>query len=93
MNPEPRRLVKVMPADVEETARVFDLLLGDNLAGRKDYIAENGYKYMDMIVVSCGAAPFCAVPRWVKRPLMPPAAHFLPTAAKSVQKTPLKPAV
>ena len=93
MNPETRRLVKVMPADVEETARVFDLLLGDNLAGRKDYIAENGYKYMDMIDVSCGAAPFCAVPRWVKRPLMPPAAHFLPTAAKSVQKTPLKPAV
>ena len=52
MNPETRRLVKVMPADVEETARVFDLLLGDNLAGRKDYIAENGYKYMDMIDVS-----------------------------------------
>lgn len=44
--------MKVMPADVEETARVFDLLLGDNLAGRKDYIAENGYKYMDMIDVS-----------------------------------------
>ena len=49
MNPETRRLVKVMPADVEETARVFDLLLGDNLAGRKDYIAENGYKYRSMI--------------------------------------------
>ena len=46
------RLVKVMPVDVEETARVFDLLLGDNLAGRKDYIAENGHKYMDMIDVS-----------------------------------------
>lgn len=52
MNPETRRLVKVLPDDVEETARVFDLLLGDNLAGRKDYIAENGYKYMDMIDVS-----------------------------------------
>ena len=52
MNPETRRLVKVMPVDVEETARVFDLLLGDNLAGRKDYIAENGHKYMDMIDVS-----------------------------------------
>ena len=45
-------VVKVMPVDVEETARVFDLLLGDNLAGRKDYIAENGHKYMDMIDVS-----------------------------------------
>ena len=52
MNPETRRLVQVMPDDAEETARVFDLLLGDNLAGRKDYIAENGYKYLDMIDVS-----------------------------------------
>ena len=52
MNPETRRLVKVLPEEVEETARVFDLLLGDNLAGRKEYIAENGYKYMDMIDVS-----------------------------------------
>ena len=44
MNPETRRLIKVMPDDVEETARMFDLLLGDNLQGRKDHIAENGYK-------------------------------------------------
>ena len=41
-----------LPEDAEETARVFDLLLGDNLSGRKDYIAENGYKYLDMIDVS-----------------------------------------
>ncbi len=52
MNPETRRLIKVMPDDAAETSRVFDLLLGDNLAGRKEYIAENGYKYMDMIDVS-----------------------------------------
>ena len=52
MNPATRRLIRVMPDQAEETARVFDLLLGDNLAGRKDYIAENGYKYMDMIDVS-----------------------------------------
>ncbi len=52
MNPETRRLVKVMPEDAARTAEVFDLLLGDNLSGRKDYIAENGYKYMDMIDVS-----------------------------------------
>ena len=49
---EARRLIRVLPEDAEETARVFDLLLGDNLAGRKDYIAENGYKYLDMIHVS-----------------------------------------
>ena len=52
MNPATRRLIRVMPEDAEETARVFDLLLGDNLSGRKDYISENGYKYMDMIDVS-----------------------------------------
>ena len=52
MSPETRRLIRVLPEDAEETARVFDLLLGDNLTGRKDYIAENGYKYLDMIDVS-----------------------------------------
>ncbi len=52
MNPETRRLIKVMPEDVEKTAAVFDLLLGDNLTGRKDHIAENGYKYLDMADIS-----------------------------------------
>ena len=52
MNPETWRLVRVLPDEAEETARVFDLLLGDNLSGRKDYIAENGHKYLDMIDVS-----------------------------------------
>ena len=52
MSPETRRLIRVLPEDAEETARVFDLLLGDNLAGRKDYIAENGHRYLDMIDVS-----------------------------------------
>jgi DNA gyrase subunit B len=47
MNPDTRRLIKVMPTDVQRTAEVFDLLLGDNLAGRKDFISENGYKYLD----------------------------------------------
>ncbi len=48
MNPETRRLIKVMPEDAERTQAVFELLLGDNLAGRKEHIAENGYKYIDM---------------------------------------------
>ena len=48
MNPETRRLIKVMPDDVEKTKEVFELLLGDNLAGRKEHIAENGYKYIDL---------------------------------------------
>ncbi|MBQ9647360.1 MAG: DNA topoisomerase [Oscillospiraceae bacterium] len=52
MNPETRRLIKVMPEDMERTAQVFDLLLGDDLAGRKNHIAENGYKYLEMIDVS-----------------------------------------
>ena len=52
MNPETRRLIKVMPEDAEATAQVFDLLLGDNLQGRKDHIAENGYKYLELADIS-----------------------------------------
>ena len=52
MNPETRRLIKVMPEDAERMAQVFDLLLGDDLAGRKNHIAENGYLYLDMIDIS-----------------------------------------
>ena len=52
MSPDTRRLIKVMPEDVEKTAAVFDLLLGDNLAGRKEHIADNGYKYLDMADIS-----------------------------------------
>ena len=52
MNPETRRLIRVQPSDVAETARVFDLLLGDNLQGRKDHIAENGFKYLEMADIS-----------------------------------------
>ena len=52
MNPESRRLIKVTPTDVKETAEMFDLLLGDNLQGRKDFIAEFGENYLDNIDVS-----------------------------------------
>ncbi|MBR2080797.1 MAG: DNA topoisomerase, partial [Oscillospiraceae bacterium] len=52
MSPDTRRLIKVMPEDAARTAEVFDLLLGDNLAGRKEHIAENGYKYLDMADIS-----------------------------------------
>lgn len=52
MNPETRRLIKVMPDDAEDTRKFFDLLLGDNLQGRKDFISEHGHEYMDLIDVS-----------------------------------------
>ncbi|HBE78614.1 MAG TPA: DNA topoisomerase [Firmicutes bacterium] len=52
MNPATRRLIQVLPDDVVRTEQVFDLLLGDNLQGRKDFIEENGYKYLDMLDVS-----------------------------------------
>jgi len=52
MNPDTRRLIKVMPEDAARTAEVFDLLLGENLQGRKDHIAENGYKYLDLADIS-----------------------------------------
>ena len=47
MNPATRRLIKVLPEDVESTGRMFDLLLGDDLSGRKSYIAENGHEYIE----------------------------------------------
>ena len=52
MNPETRRLIKVMPEDVERTAQIFDLLLGDDLTGRKSHIADNGYKYLELADIS-----------------------------------------
>ncbi|PKM72741.1 MAG: DNA topoisomerase [Firmicutes bacterium HGW-Firmicutes-16] len=52
MNPETRRLIRVMPEDAQSTSDQFDLLLGDNLAGRKVHIAENGYKYIDLADIS-----------------------------------------
>ena len=52
MNPETRRLIKVMPEDVARTGQVFDLLLGDDLQGRKNHIADNGYKYLELADIS-----------------------------------------
>ena len=52
MNPESRRLIKVLPSDAEQTAEIFDVLLGDNLQGRKDYIVEHGNEYIDQLDVS-----------------------------------------
>ena len=52
MNPATRRLVKVLPDDAEKTSAMFDLLLGDNLSGRKDFIEENGSIYVDTADVS-----------------------------------------
>ena len=52
MSPASRRLIKVMPEDVARTAQVFDLLLGDDLSGRKSHIADNGYKYLELADIS-----------------------------------------
>ncbi len=48
MNPQSRRLIKVIPDDVVKTQEMFDLLLGDNLAGRKEHIANVGYNFIDL---------------------------------------------
>ncbi|MFR1178582.1 MAG: type IIA DNA topoisomerase subunit B, partial [Bacilli bacterium] len=45
MNPKTRRLIKIMPEDAEKTAHMFDVLLGDNIVGRKKFIVENGHLY------------------------------------------------
>lgn len=52
MNPETRRLIKVVPTDVEQTTWMFDMMMGDDLQGRKDFIAENGQAYLDMADIS-----------------------------------------
>lgn len=52
MNPNTRRLIKVLPGDVQQSARMFDILLGDNLSGRKEFIIENGDKYIDNLDLS-----------------------------------------
>ncbi len=52
MNPASRRLIQVTPDDAEQTAAMFDLLLGDNLAGRKEHIAQHGCEYLDDLDVS-----------------------------------------
>lgn len=52
MNPATRRLIKVTPDEAEKTSQMFDLLLGDNLDGRKEYIADFGHLYIDAADVS-----------------------------------------
>lgn len=52
MNPETRRLIKVTPDSFEETVHMFDMLLGDDLQGRKDYISKYGSDYLDMADIS-----------------------------------------
>ncbi len=52
MNPETRRLIKVMPEDAERTAQYFDLLQGDNLSGRKQYIQDHGYEFLELADIS-----------------------------------------
>ena len=52
MSPESRRLIRVEPEDAQRTADMFDLLLGDNLAGRKEHIACHGSEYLDDLDVS-----------------------------------------
>lgn len=52
MNPETRRLIKVTPNSFEETVHMFDMLLGDDLQGRKDYISKYGSDYLDMADIS-----------------------------------------
>lgn len=52
MNPATRRLIQITPSDIEKTAYMFDMLLGDDLQGRKEYISENGHEYLDLADIS-----------------------------------------
>ena len=52
MCPDTRRLIRVMPEDAERTKLMFDMLLGDNLAGRKEHIAQEGGYYLEFADLS-----------------------------------------
>lgn len=52
MNPATRRLIQVSPTDAEETLRMFEMLLGDDLQGRKEIISQRGSEYLEMADVS-----------------------------------------
>lgn len=52
MNPETRRLIKVLPGDIIKAQEMFDILLGDNLTGRKQFIASEGHRYLDLVDMS-----------------------------------------
>ncbi len=52
MNPATRRLIKVNPGEAERTAQLFDLFEGNDLDGRKEYIALHGNEYLDDLDVS-----------------------------------------
>lgn len=52
MHPATRKLIKVTPENIERTAQMFDVLLGDSLQERKEYIAQNGSLYMEMLDLS-----------------------------------------
>lgn len=52
MNPETRRLIKISPDDINKTSNMFDMLLGDNLAGRKSFISEFGHDYLELADIS-----------------------------------------
>ncbi len=52
MNPETRRLIKVTPEEAKKTAYMFDMLFGDDVQGRKDFIQENGQAYIELADIS-----------------------------------------
>ena len=52
MNPKTRRLIKIMPEEAKKTSKMFDILLGENLEGRKNFITENGYLYAENLDLS-----------------------------------------
>ena len=52
MNPQTRKLIQVLPEDIAHTQKTFDMLLGTDLESRKNFIAQYGYKYLDLIDVS-----------------------------------------
>lgn len=52
MCPQTRKLIRVTPDNIYETQKMFEVLLGDDLDGRKDFISENGERYLELLDIS-----------------------------------------
>lgn len=49
MSPDTRRLIRVTMSEAEEMSHTFEMLLGDDIESRRQYIADYGYEYLEAI--------------------------------------------
>lgn len=52
MSPDSRKLIEITTEDFEESVKMFDTLLGDDIQSRKQFIKDFGGKYLDQLDLS-----------------------------------------